>query len=74
MEFTSVFRQKKHRNQIVTKLKKELITFQFFCNFRNTLLSSKSRSDPFLNRLTGQQKFIKRFFFNCKRNFFIRDY
>ena len=40
MEFISVFRQKKRRNQIVTQLKKESITFQFFCNFRDTSLRS----------------------------------
>ena len=40
VEFISVFKQKKPRSQIDTKLKKELITFQFFCNFRDTLLSS----------------------------------
>ena len=40
VEFTGVFRQKKPRSQIVPKLKKKLITFQFFCNFRDTLLSS----------------------------------
>ena len=40
MEFISVFRQKKPRNHVVTELKKESITFQFFCNFRDTLLSS----------------------------------
>ena len=40
MEFISLFRQKKPTNQIVTKLKKESITFQFFCNFRDTSLNS----------------------------------